>query len=94
VPAEDPTGDIRVRRVDGGAVVKNSAATAGSVDPYTATGELEVGVPQGTAAWLDARSSTGRVRNHLHAPGAPEQSGRSVKVRARSHGGGIIVRCA
>jgi hypothetical protein len=32
---------------------------------YSATGELEVGVPQGTAAWLDARSSTGRVRNLL-----------------------------
>jgi hypothetical protein len=35
---------------------------------YSATGELEVGVPQGTA--------------------------RTVKVRARSHGGDVIVRRA
>jgi DUF4097 and DUF4098 domain-containing protein YvlB len=110
-------GDIQIRQVDGGAVVKNiggdswvgevagdlransanggitvdvaraavHAKTAngdirvgelgsGTVDLYTATGELEVGVPQGTAAWLDARSSTGRVHNYLEAPDAPEQS--------------------
>jgi hypothetical protein len=34
------------------------------------------------------------VRNHLQAPDTPEQSDRTVKVRARSNGGDIIVRRA
>jgi hypothetical protein len=111
-------GDIRIRQIDGGAVVKNiggdswAGEVAGdlransvnggitvdvaraAVDLYTATGELEVGVPQGTAAWLDARSSTGRVHNYPEAPDAPEQSDWTVKVRVRSHGGDIIVHRA
>ncbi|GAA4465004.1 DUF4097 family beta strand repeat-containing protein [Phytohabitans houttuyneae] len=124
-------GEIRVRQVDGGAVVKNiggnswvgevagdlrvnsanghitvgaaraalNARTAsgdvrvgelgtGPVDLYTATGEVEVGVPAGITARLDAHTSAGRVRNQLEAP-AP--SDRTVKVRARSHGGDITV---
>jgi DUF4097 and DUF4098 domain-containing protein YvlB len=91
-------GDIRVRRVDGGAVVKNIGGDirvgelgSGAVDLYTVTGEVEVGVPQGTAARLDAHTSTGRVRNHLEASDVSERSDRTVKVRARSHGGDIVV---
>lgn len=91
-------GDIRLRRVDGGAVVKNILGDirvgeigSGTVDLYTATGDVEVGVPQGTAARLDAHTSAGRVRNHLEAP---EQSDRTVEVRARSNGGDIVVRRA
>ncbi|MEU6263920.1 DUF4097 family beta strand repeat-containing protein [Saccharopolyspora shandongensis] len=127
-------GDIRLRQVGGGAVVKNiggdiwvgevagdlrassanggitvdvaraavDARTAsgdirigelgsGAVDLYTPTGEVEVGVPQGTAARLDAHTSVGRVHNRLEAP---EKTDRTVKVRARSHGGDIIVRPA
>jgi DUF4097 and DUF4098 domain-containing protein YvlB len=127
-------GDIRVRRVDGGAVVKNiggdswvgevvgdlrvnsanghitvdvaragvNAKTAvgdvrvgelgsGTVDLYTATGAVEVGVPEGTAARLDAHTSAGRVRNDLENP---EQPARTVKVRARSHGGDIVLHRA
>ncbi|GAB2662955.1 DUF4097 family beta strand repeat-containing protein [Kribbella swartbergensis] len=124
--------DIRIRQVDGGAVVKNiggdswvgevagdlrvSAANghitvdvaragvdartasgdvrvgelgSGTVDLYTATGEVAVGVPEGTAVQLDARSTAGRVFNSLEAP---EQSHRTVKLRARTHGGDIILR--
>lgn len=67
---------------------------SGTVDLYTATGELEVGIPQGTAACLDAHTSTGRVHNYLEASDAPEKTDRAVKVRARSHGGDILVRRA
>ncbi|NKQ54732.1 DUF4097 domain-containing protein [Amycolatopsis sp. K13G38] len=127
-------GDIRLNRVDGGAVVKNIGGDSwigevagdlrahasnghitvdvaragvdakaavgdirvgelgsGPVELYTAAGELEIGVPQGTAAALEARASVGRVRNRLDAP---ERPGRTVKVRARSDGGDVIVRPA
>jgi hypothetical protein len=34
------------------------------------------------------------VRNDLQAPGTPEQSDRTVEVRAGSNGGDILVRRA
>jgi hypothetical protein len=64
-------GIVRIGRFDTTMeLIEHQAA----VDLYTATGELEVGVPQGTAAWRDARRSTGRVHNYLEPPDAPEQS--------------------
>lgn len=126
--------EIRIRRVDGGAVLKNiggdswvgevtgelrvssangditvdvaragvDARTAigdvrvgeaggGDVDLYTATGEVEVTVPAGTAVHLDARTTAGRVFDYLKPA---SQSARTVKLRARSHGGDIIIRTA
>jgi DUF4097 and DUF4098 domain-containing protein YvlB len=80
VNARSTIGDIRVGELGGG-----------PVDLYSATGELEVGIPQGSAARLDAHTSTGPVRNHLEAPAQPD---RTVQVRARSHGGDIIVHRA
>jgi DUF4097 and DUF4098 domain-containing protein YvlB len=78
VDARTASGDVCVREVG-----------TGAVDLYTAIGEVEIGVPQHTAVRLDANTTAGRVLNYLEAP---EQSDRSVKVRARSHGGNIIVR--
>jgi DUF4097 and DUF4098 domain-containing protein YvlB len=86
VKAKTASGDIRVGEVG-----------SGTVDLYTPTGEVRVGVPEGTAVRLDADTSAGRVRNHLEEADSPEQteqpepSDRTVKVRARSHGGDIIV---
>jgi hypothetical protein len=51
-------------------------------------------VEVGIAVRLDAHTPTCRVRDHLQAPGTPEQSDRTVKVRARSNGGDIVVRRA
>jgi DUF4097 and DUF4098 domain-containing protein YvlB len=63
-------------------------AVAGPVDLHSAVGGLQVGVPEGTAGELDARTPTGRVDHRAHAPAAPE---RTVKVRARTSGGDITV---
>ena len=50
--------------------------------------------PPITAVRPDAHTPTGRVRNDPQAPGTPEQSDRTVKVRAGSNGGDILVRRA
>ena len=132
----DANGEIRLRRIDGGAVVKNisggswvgevggdlrmKSATGpitvdlaharvdahtsngdirigelggGTADLSTAVGEVQLGLPHGTAAELDTRTSAGRVRNDLDTDAAA-CSGRTVKVRARSHGGDIVLRRA
>ncbi|HEY3560686.1 MAG TPA: DUF4097 family beta strand repeat-containing protein [Kribbella sp.] len=77
VHARTANGDIRV-----------GALGTGTADLYTATGEVAIGVPAGTAADLDARTSIGRVFNNLDAT---EPTHRTVTVRARTHGGNITL---
>ena len=129
------SGDIRVRELDGGAVIKNSngdawvgsaagdlrlhaangnlavdraeatlvakssngdvrlgEAAGSSVTLETKLGSVEVGIPEGTAAWLDVKSTAGRVRNGLDSSGAPDPSAPIVEVRARTSIGDIVIR--
>ena len=51
-------------------------------------------IREGTAAWLDVRSLTGRVQNSLDAAAAPEPSAPTVEVRARTTAGDIAIRRA
>jgi DUF4097 and DUF4098 domain-containing protein YvlB len=81
VAARSANGDVRV-----GEVVR------GSVVLETHLGNLEVGIPEGTAAWLDLRSTAGRVHNSLDAADAPEPSTAAVDVRARTTLGDVVVR--
>ena len=129
------SGDVRLRALDGSAVVKNSngdtwvgeaggdlrvnaangrisvdvarasvvakssngdvrlgEAVRGSVVLETRLGDLEVGIPEGTAAWLDVRSTAGRVQNSLEAAEAPESSAETVEVRGRTTAGNVVIR--
>ena len=83
VGAKTATGDVRVGDVARGTVVLETHA-----------GDLEVGIREGTAAWLDVRSLTGRVRNSLDAAGEPEPSAPRVEVRARTTVGDVAIRRA
>jgi DUF4097 and DUF4098 domain-containing protein YvlB len=129
------SGDVRLRALDGSAVVKNSngdtwvgeaggdlrvsaangrisvdvarasvvakssngdvrlgEAVRGSVVLETRLGDLEVGIPEGTAAWLDVRSTAGRVHNALEATDAPASSAETVEVRGRTTAGNVVIR--
>ena len=81
VSAKTANGSIRVGEVVRGEIVLETAA-----------GELEVGVREGTAAWLDVMSQFGRIQNLLTASDGPEQSEASVEVRARTGMGDIVIR--
>ncbi|MBC6445765.1 DUF4097 family beta strand repeat-containing protein [Actinokineospora xionganensis] len=82
VEAKTANGSIRIGEVVRGSVVMN-----------TATGDLEVGVADGTAAWLDLNTGHGRVHKSLDDAGAgPEKSEETVEVRAHTSYGDITVR--
>lgn len=66
----------------------------GTVQLETSYGAIEVGVRHGTAAWLDANSGSGQVRNMLTASEAPEKTEDTVTVRARTRYGNIDIRRA
>lgn len=83
VTAKSAHGAIRVREVTGGSIrLENGYA------------EVEVGVPAGLAAWLDASSLHGTVRNELTPDPGAASSGRTVELRLRSTWADVIVRRA
>ena len=83
VTARSAHGPINVREVSGGTIrLENGHA------------EVSVGVPNGVAAWIDAVSSHGRVRNELTPDPDAAGSDRSVELRLRTNYGDILIRRA
>ncbi|WP_327691867.1 DUF4097 family beta strand repeat-containing protein [Streptomyces sp. NBC_00461] len=101
------TGELRVSGANGGIDIARAEASVtgtttngslrvaevarGEVRLETSNGPIEIGIREGTAAWLDVSSNRGQVRNTLTASEAPEQTEDTVKVRARSNWGTIDV---
>lgn len=81
VEARTAYGNVRI-----GEVVRDS------VDLETGHGELEVGISEGTAAWLDVGSKHGSVRSSLEAAEDPGDAEETVEVRARTTYGDIVIR--
>lgn len=104
------TGDLRVSGANGdidivraeGSVTATTAHGAlrvadvarGTLQLETSYGAIEVGIREGTAAWLDVSSGHGQVRNTLTVSDRPEEAEDAVKVRARTRFGNIDVRRA
>jgi DUF4097 and DUF4098 domain-containing protein YvlB len=96
-------GDIGVDRALASVHAKTSAgsvrigeAAAGTIELETAYGELEIGVPDGVAAYLDVSSSNGAVRSELDASAAPAEGDQrqTVEIRGHTQFGGIVIRRA
>ncbi|WP_390624243.1 DUF4097 family beta strand repeat-containing protein [Fodinicola feengrottensis] len=103
----DVTGDVRLHTADGSITVDSALADVtartangsirigevvrGTVTVTTAAGELEVGVREGTAVWLDANSWSGDLINSMDEADGPQESDETVKVRARTYSGDIII---
>ncbi|MFF6776962.1 DUF4097 domain-containing protein [Streptomyces sp. NPDC012637] len=91
-------GDIDIRRAEASVTATTAHGTLrvaevarGTVQLETSYGAIEVGVREGTAAWLDVSSGAGQVRNTLTSSGAPEEAEDTVKIRARTKFGNIDV---
>ncbi|MFF9002775.1 DUF4097 domain-containing protein [Streptomyces achromogenes] len=94
-------GDIEVRRAEDSVTATTAHGTVrvgdvarGSVQLETSYGAIDLGIREGTAAWLDVSSGAGQVRNALTASGAPDTAEDTVQVRARTRYGNIDIRRA
>jgi hypothetical protein len=94
-------GNIDITRAEGSVTATTAHGTLrvdevarGVVQLETSYGAIEVGVREGTAAWLDVSSERGQVRNTLAASEAPAETEDTVEVRARTRWGNIDVRRA
>jgi DUF4097 and DUF4098 domain-containing protein YvlB len=102
------TGSIRVKSANGDIVVDRAhtdvnGRTAngnivigeligGTVTLATASGVIDLGIADGTSAWVDAATQHGRVHNALAPTGGPDDSGEKVEIRARTSLGDIHIR--
>jgi DUF4097 and DUF4098 domain-containing protein YvlB len=100
-------GDVRVKAANGKIVVDRSHASVsaktangdirlgevarGDILAETAFGNVEIGILDGIAAWLDLNTKFGNVRNDLDAMERPQPGEDTVEVRAHTSFGDITV---
>ncbi|MFF7770665.1 DUF4097 domain-containing protein [Streptomyces massasporeus] len=94
-------GDIEIRRAEDAVTATTAHGTlrvgevaCGTVQLETSYGAIDIGVREGTAAWLDVSSVSGQVRNTLTTSDAPEKTEDTIRVRARTKHGNIDIRRA
>jgi DUF4097 and DUF4098 domain-containing protein YvlB len=85
ITAESANGEVRI-----GEVVR------GKVSATSKNGSVEVGIREGSAAWLELNTQVGRVYNELAPSDAPEASEQvdKVEVHASTKLGDVTVRRA
>ncbi|MFE1957796.1 DUF4097 domain-containing protein [Streptomyces sp. NPDC059479] len=97
--AASSNGPISVGAAQAGVEAKSAngairigEATRGRIVLQTGAGDLEVGIRESTAAWLDVNTRLGHVRNSLSSAEGPGPSDETVEVRARTGLGDIVIR--
>lgn len=93
------TGNVVIEQLNGSAEIKCAHGEVridrvgtGEVKIDGGYGSIEVGVPEGTAAWLDIASRHGQVRNELAAASAPVDTDRTVAITAHADYASITIR--
>jgi DUF4097 and DUF4098 domain-containing protein YvlB len=86
---DDAGGDVTAKTANGN--VRLGQVARGSVSIETASGAVEIGVREGTAAWIDATTKFGRVRNDLTPTDDPGESAETVQVHARTSFGDVLI---
>jgi hypothetical protein len=92
-------GDITVSRVRGTLTARSAhssirvdALESGSVTLTTSFGSIDVGVPEGTAAYLDLQTEHGTVRNQLTPTEGPVDDEATAEIHAGTGYGDVVVR--
>jgi DUF4097 and DUF4098 domain-containing protein YvlB len=99
VQVNTASGDVLLREASS-SVSLNSASgdqmigsiAQGKVDVKTASGDIKVGIREGSTLWVDARSRSGEVRSELPVSDLPpEGDAPHIELRANSMSGDITV---
>jgi DUF4097 and DUF4098 domain-containing protein YvlB len=104
------TGDIKFRAASGSLTVRQlhgtanaqtasgdttvAVAASGAVSVQSGSGDVEVGIPEGTAARLDVRTHSGEVRNTLEPAAGPTDGDETLTLHVRTGSGDIRVQRA
>ena len=95
------SGGFDIDRADGSVTAKTGDGairigrlTRGRAELSNGSGNIEVGISEGTAATVDANSERGSVRNSVPPRENPDPSDNEVTVHARTRHGDIIIQRA
>jgi Putative adhesin len=83
-------GSVTAKTGDG--AIRIGRLTRGQAELLNGSGNIEVGIGEGTAARVDANSERGSVRNSVPPQENPDPSGNKVTVHARTRHGDIIIQ--
>jgi Putative adhesin len=86
--------DASVTATTGDGAIRIGRLTRGQAELSNRSGNIEVGISEGTAARVDANSKRGSVRNSVPSQENPDPSGSQVAVHARTRYGDIIIQRA
>lgn len=89
VTIDEASRDVEVNTANGD--IRLGQVARGSATLETASGRLEIGIKEGTAAWVDASTKFGQVHSTLGAVDDPESSTETVQVRARTSFGDVLI---
>ncbi|UCM86940.1 DUF4097 family beta strand repeat-containing protein [Streptomyces marincola] len=91
-------GDIDIARAESSVAattahgaVRLADVARGTVQLETSYGAIEIGIREGTAAWLDVNSGSGQVRNTLATAEGARRGEDTLEVRARTRHGAIDI---
>jgi hypothetical protein len=92
------SGDIAVDRLGGSLQTRTGSgnltvrrASSGSVRARGASGNISIGIDEGTAAWLDVSTLTGRMVQELGESDAPGEGQPRVEITAHTVSGDLRV---
>jgi hypothetical protein len=95
------SGDFDIDRADGGITATTASGairigrmTRGQAKLMNGSGNIEVGIGEGTAAAIDASSERGAVHNFVSPQGSSDLPDHKVMVHARTRHGDIIIQRA
>ena len=98
VRARTANGEISIDRAGAGVEAKTAnggirlgEVVRGTVVLGTAAGDLEIGIAEGTAAWLEMNTGFGHVRNLMENATRPDEADQTVEVRGRTSYGDITI---
>jgi len=98
--ARAASGDVRVDEASGGTKIRTAsgdqrigAVAEGSVELQSMSGDITVGVRQGSNLWVDARAMSGELSSEVELDDVPtsDDGGPLVELRATSMSGDIDV---
>lgn len=90
IEAESVAGSIDARTAHGAVVI--AMATGTEVELKTSHGDLEVGIPDGRAVWLDLDTKYGRVASEFIPTDQEPPAGPNVRIVGRTSYGDIRIR--
>ena len=83
-----------VTATTGSGAIRIGRMTHGQAKLKNGSGDIEVGISEDTAAYLDVNSERGSVRNSVASPESPAASDAQLTVHARTRHGDIIIQRA